>query len=669
MRKKNRPFSLEANDFKRLFCVAFFIFFLFCFLIGQFYKVQIIEGDAWDKHASAQHKCLLIEPFMRGRFVSNSSIIKNHIDEGVFFVIDVAKFHLYVDPESIPDEEKAFLASKITSFFALDKNEKYKMAKEFYKKSRSRKLIMWLDQEKKDQIENFWYKYAKEKKIEKNALFFVQDYKRSHPFGSLLGPVLHTVQEQKQNFNTIPTGGLELYFNKYLQGKNGIKEVVRSPRTPLDTSHVIQKKENGADIYLTINQYLQAIVEEELEKGVKKANAKGGWAVMMDPKTGEILALGQYPFFDVNEYPKYFSDPVLQENTKVKAVTDNFEPGSIFKPITLAVCFKANEELKKRNKSPILIPSEMIQTTKGNFPGRNKPIKDVHSHRCMNMYMAIQKSSNIYVAILAKRVIEKMGDEWYRNALLEFGFGKKTNVELPGESPGLVPTPGKLHPNHTAEWSLATPFSLAMGYNILVNSIQLVRAYSIIANLGMDVEPTILQKIVKKGENGEEIVLLDNTKNNKPQKRVLKKEYAEEIIKAIKFSTKPGGTAPQADIIGYTEAGKTGTAEKIVNGQYSKDLHVSSFVGFAPVNNPRFVLIVSIDEPEKKYIPGLGKGWMGGVCAAPVFREIGTRALQYLGVEPDDPFSYPNGDKSNRAKADYVLEVSKIRELYQKWNH
>ncbi len=667
MNKKSKPFFLDGDDYKRLFFVAFFIFLLFCFLIGQFYKVQIMEGDKWTKHAHAQHEYQMIEPFMRGRFISNSSIIKNHLDEGTPFVIDVAKFHLYIDPESIPEEEKSILASKITSFFPLSLDEKNKMIKEFYKKSRSRKLMMWLDPEKKDQIENFWYKFAKERKIEKNALFFVCDYQRSHPFGSLLGPVLHTVQDQKQNYQALPTGGLELYFDKYLQGKNGIKEVIRSPKTSLDTSNVVQRKENGADIYLTINHYLQAIVEEELEKGVKKANAKGGWAVMMDPKTGEILALGQYPFFDVNDYAKYFNDPLLQEHTKVKALTDNFEPGSIFKPITLAICFKANEELKKRKKPPILIPSEMIPTNRGAFPGRNKPIKDVRTHRCLNMDMAIQKSSSVYVALLAKRLVEKMGDEWYKNALHEFGFGEKTRIELPGESPGLVPTPGKLHPNQTAEWSVATPFSLAMGYNILVNSVQIARAYCIIANLGVDVEPTLLRKIVRKGEKGEDVIILDNTNKNKLQKRVLSSECAEQIIKAMKFTTKRGGTAPSADIVGYTEAGKTGTAEKIINGQYSKDLHISSFAGFAPVNNPRFVLIISIDEPEKKYIEGLGKGWMGGVCAAPIFKEIGTRTLQYLGVEPDDPFSYSN-DKSDFSKADYAIEVNRLRDLYKKWN-
>ena len=138
----------------------------------------------------------------------------------------------------------------------------------------------------------------------------------------------------------------------------------------------------------------------------------------------------------------------------------------------------------------------------------------------------------------------------------------------------------------------------------------------------------------------------------------------------MKFTTKRGGTAKLGDIKGFTEAGKTGTSEKIIDGKYSKNLHITSFIGFAPARNARFVLLVVIDEPEKKYIPGVGGGWYGGVAAAPVFREIGRRTLEYLGVAPDDPFGYPDLDpRSDSKKADWFYEMKLMKKLYDSWNN
>jgi cell division protein FtsI (penicillin-binding protein 3) len=249
------------------------------------------------------------------------------------------------------------------------------------------------------------------------------------------------VQEEKdpETGQGLPTGGLEMYFNSYLKGKPGKKLIVRSPRHPLGTGKILEPPENGADIYLTVNHYLQAITETELKKGVEVAKGKGGWAVMMDPWTGEILAIAQTPSFDPSRYADYFNDPSLQEATRVKAVSDCYEPGSIFKPITLAICMKANDELERQGKPPIFTPDEKIATANGWFPGRSIPLKDGRVHQYLNMDLAIQKSSNIYVARLIQRLIERMGDEWYRRSLQEvFGFGFKTNIEIPAESPGLT---------------------------------------------------------------------------------------------------------------------------------------------------------------------------------------------------------------------------------------
>jgi cell division protein FtsI (penicillin-binding protein 3) len=359
----------------------------------------------------------------------------------------------------------------------------------------------------------------------------------------------------------------------------------------------------------------------------------------------------------------------MQEATRVKAVTDCYEPGSIFKPITLAICMKANEELKEQGNHPIFTPDEKISTSNGWFPGRSTPLKDGRVHHFLNMDLAIQKSSNIYMARLIHRVIERMGDEWYRKSLQEvFGFGLKTNIEIPAESPGLLPTPGKLHPNGKLEWSLPTPYSLSIGHNILITAIQMVRSYAILANGGKTVYPHLVRKIVTTCPDGTKRILVDRTSVGET-KRVLQESHCKLIVNSMKFATKEGGTSKRADIMGYTEAGKSGTAEKVLNGVYSKDYNISSFLGFAPAGRPRFVLLVSIDYPEKKFIPGVGKNQFGGICAAPVFREIASRALQYLGVAPDDPYGYPPGDpRRDAAKADYAREVEALGDLYNSWN-
>ena len=267
--------------------------------------------------------------------------------------------------------------------------------------------------------------------------------------------------------------------------------------------------------------------------------------------------------------------------------------------------------------------------------------------------MGMQKSSNVYMATMIQRVIERMGEAWYRKALEDFGIGTKTGIELTAESAGLLPRLGKTYPNGALEWSKATPWSLAMGHNVSVNSLQMLRVYGIFANGGVDVKPTLIRKIVKKDGN----VILDNT-NPKTPRRVLDADDVKEINKAMRFVTLPGGTARRGNIPGYTEVGKTGTTEKVINGGYSKKDHISTFIGFAPATQPRIVLLVAIDNPEYKYIPGVGKNQMGGMCAAPAFREIGLRSLQYLGVPQDDP----NNDA-------WEKEVKELKVIFDKWNH
>jgi cell division protein FtsI (penicillin-binding protein 3) len=701
---KKIPFiRLDQSLRWRSLILANFCLLLLALLCIQFYRLQIIQGAKWSSFAYNQHYQSVVEPFKRGSFWSNTSVKGNHLTIPQALVRDIPKFHLYADAMMIPAEFRHEIVENIVSIisdesleaseYLCNSKEKKKLEdqgefsperpfvdsqtllKELGRESRSRRLISWLDSEKRDCLNRWWYPYAKRHKIPHNALFFLSDYQRSYPFGKLLGQVLHTIQEKKDQstHQGVPTGGLEMMLNRYLSGSQGRRVIPRSLRHRLGAGEILSPAHDGADVYLTINHYLQAIAEEELEKGIVKAKAKAGWAVIMNPHSGEILALAQYPFFYPQKYQEFFNDPEKIKYTRVLAVMDSFEPGSTMKAITIAAALTANIELKKRGKPPLFSPEEVIPTSNGFFPGRKRPIVDTHLHRYLNMDLAIQKSSNIYMAKLADRIIAQLGAQWYREFLARaFGLGEKTGIELPAESAGLLPTPGKVHPNGLLEWSLATPYSLAMGYNLRTTSLQMLRAYAVIANGGYLVQPTLIRRIIKRDGEKHESILMDHTTQQWRKdhtKRGIEPQVASRVLTALKYVTKRGGGAFRADIEGYSEAGKTSTTHKAVDGGYSDSRYFSTFVGIVPANTPQFVLLIGVDEPEKFFIPGVGYNQRGATCAAPIFRAIASRMLEYLGIAPDDPYGYPYGDpRRNPQLSDYSQEVKDLEQLYKQLN-
>jgi cell division protein FtsI (penicillin-binding protein 3) len=642
--------------------IAIGIFALFSFLVVQFYQLQVVQHDKWTKLAEAQHTGLVREPFRRGTFWSNTSIKRCHPEIPQPLVRDVPKWHLHIDPASIPAELREEVAANLMLLVDLDGEKENDFSSHFAKRSRNRCVQMWLDRKTHDQIVEWWLPYSRKQKIARNAIFFVKDYQRSYPFGQLLGQALHTIRDRKDETTKqgIPTGGLEARFNELLKGKQGKRLRARTPRHPLDEGRVIEAPEDGADVYLTVNHVLQAIAEEEVEERVKKAEAKAGWAVVMRPQTGEILALAQYPSFYPERYREYFNDEERLSDAVVRGITHAYEPGSVMKALTLAVAFSANAELERRGEKPLFSPEEKIDVRDGRLPGRgSRPIKDLGTHSHLNMEMAIMKSSNIYVARLMERVVERLGDQWYHDTLQElFRFGEKTGIELPGETAGFLPAPGD------TAWSRPTPYSLAMGYNILVNSLQMLRAFAAIANGGQLVEPTLVRKIVR----GDEVIY--DIDDRLPPPQVLDPAVCRRIVRAMKYTTKPGGTAKQGDVPGYTEAGKTGTTEKVIDGTYHKKTNFTTFIGFAPAEEPELIILIAVDEPKWMYIPGVGTNHMGGSCAAPLFREIAKRSLDYLGTPLDDPHGYPTQDpRFDAEKADWVAEAKQLRETFEAWNN
>ena len=631
------------NHSLRLVLVMSFLFALFGLLLMSFFQIQIVDGKKWALLGKKQHYFEVREPPSRGVFYAGKTPL----------VFDLEIWHLFVDAEAIPEEKKKALEELLKGALELNTKE---VEAAIYAKSRSRRLKDGLTRQEKESLFALWLPFAKKNRLPKNALYAVRDYQRSYPFGFFLGQVLHTIQGVKEEGTKqgIPTGGLELSMNESLKGKGGRRLLMRSPRNAFETGDVIEAPEAGADVQLTVNTLLQAICEEELKKGVDYAGAKGGVALMMNPKNGEILALAHYPFFDPSRYQEYFNDPEKIEQTKVKAVTDAHELGSVMKPLTAALALKANQSLKAKGKASLFDPDERIKTHTQLFPGRKKPIKDTKLHTYLNMDMAIQKSSNVYAAILVDRILKEFGAAWYRDELVTtFGFGKKSGIELQGESAGVVPRPSR----SSKEWSLATPYSMAFGHNIQTTSVQLVRAISVLVNGGYLVQPHLVRQIGQ----GEKTV-------SAPEK-VLDEEICHRVVRSMKFVTKPGGSAPKGDVFGFTEGGKSGTANKVVNGAYSETKYVSSFVGFAPAENTAFVLLVTLDEPEYGFIPGVGKIHHGGVATGPIFSEIARRSLEVLGVRPDDPFGYAvNDPRYNRERADYRREALQLQEMYEKWN-
>ncbi|GAB5411219.1 MAG: penicillin-binding protein 2 [Chlamydiales bacterium] len=619
----------------------------FSLLVVRFFQIQIVEGEKWTRLAKSQHQLRVTIPAKRGRFFAKSRKV-GHPNEEIPLVVDVEKFHFYVDPLAIPSGFCEEIARNIAQNLEYDRIGEERILHELTKPSRSRKIEAFLPIEKRDRVRDWWKGFARANRLPRNALFFIEDRERSYPYGKLMGQILHTVTRGVDE--KLPTGGLELYFDKLLKGKDGSRLLLRSPRHAMESGIVFEEAKNGQDIHLTIDPYIQAIAEDEVEKAVKKTRAKSGWALMMDPHTGEIMAYAQYPFFYPSNYNKFFNDDEMMEATRLHAFSDSFEPGSTMKAISSSIMLFANEEVKARGQKPIFDPQEMIPCDRRYFKGRSKPLTDVRTHRFLNLDMAIQKSSNVYLGQIVERIIDRLGPEWLRDQMIDrFGLGQKSGIELPSESPGFVPRPGRLYPSGRMEWSAPTPYSLMMGYNLTTTGIQMVRAFSMIVNGGKLVKPTLVQA-------------------QEPVQKI-PYEICQRLKQSLRFVTKPGGSGTRADIHGYTEMGKSSTTEKLKGGKYSKRVHMATFLGCAPATNPRFVLMVSIDEPEYRFIPGYGMTHYGGKSAAPVFSKIGLRTLKYLGVAPDDPTGYPRGDpRSDLSTASWMREAKELKELYDAYN-
>ncbi len=347
----------------------------------------------------------------------------------------------------------------------------------------------------------------------------------------------------------------------------------------------------GASIELTIDEQLQYIAEREVRAGVQAARADAGTAVIMDPHTGEILAMASWPTFNPNDYSA--SPESARRN---RAVQDLYEPGSTFKLVTASAAIEEG----------VIKPHDMIDVSAGMIRFGNRVIDDMRRNDQLTFAEVIVKSSNVG----AIKVGLKLGAERMGLYVRRFGFGRPSSPDFPGESPGIVWEASKLNDSALA--------SVSMGYQVGVTPLQMAAAASVIANGGTLYEPHVVRAVVK-GASRTIVRPKAVRRAILPETAVTLTDIMEQVVL--------DGTAKAARLVHYDVAGKTGTADKLVNGRYSPSQQNVSFVGFVPSRNPVLTVIVMVDSPR------VG-GDTGGAIAAPIFKRIADASLRHLGVTP-----------------------------------
>lgn len=413
------------------------------------------------------------------------------------------------------------------------------------------------------------------------GIHFQNEYRRYYPAAEVTAHLLGFT-----GADDIGQEGIELALESRLAGRPGSRRVIKDRRGRIvEDVESIRPPKDGQDVMLALDAKLQYLAYSHLKQAVSEHRAKAGGIVILDAKSGEILALANLPTYNPNNRAR-LSGAQLRN----RAFTDSFEPGSTFKPFAVAL---ALDKGLVRFDTP-------IQTAPGRLTIGSATISDAHPHGLLTVAQVIQKSSNVGTSKIALNLpAEEMWTMFDR-----LGFGQPTQIGFPGE------TGGRLRP--WKRWRPIEQATMSYGHGIAVTLIQLARAYQVFARDG-DWLPLSLTKVDTPAAVGQ---------------RVFSPQTAREMRAMLEMAAQPGGTAPKAQVPGYRVAGKTGTAHKLEGGSYANK-YISAFVGFAPVSDPRLIIAVMIDEPSA------GK-YYGGEVAAPVFSAVMGSALRALGVAPDD---------------------------------
>ncbi|QDQ26741.1 penicillin-binding protein 2 [Chitinimonas arctica] len=412
------------------------------------------------------------------------------------------------------------------------------------------------------------------------------EYRRYYPAGEVLAHVIGFTGIDNKGQE-----GFELTRESMLAGKPGSRQVIKDRRGFIvEDVTSIEKPRDGQTLTLSIDSKIQYLAFRELKKSVEDNKAKGGGIVVLDARTGEVLALANVPSFNPNNREKL--DPATRRN---RALTDSYEPGSTMKPMTVAAALETGD----------VTPQTIVQTGGGTMAIGPNVVHDTHAHGAITVEQIVQKSSNVGVAKLQLA----MGRQHLWTFYDKLGFGQLPHSGFPGESGG------RLRP--WKNWVPIDQATMAYGHGISVSLLQIARAYQIFATDG-EIRPISFQKLVAP----------------LPGDAVIKPETARAVRKMLEMVTQPGGTASKSRVVGYRVGGKTGTAHKLEGGSYEGKKYVGSFVGIAPISDPRVIVAVMIDEPT------MGK-YYGGDVAAPVFSAVVAGSLRFIGVPPDAPLNLP----------------------------
>lgn len=408
-----------------------------------------------------------------------------------------------------------------------------------------------------------------------------REYRRFYPTGTASSHVLGFT-----DIDEVGQEGLEKSFQNFLAGRDGLKRLWRDRSGRIIDGMEIERVSHGEDLVTTLDIRLQSLLHSELSRAVTEYQASAGMAVILDAQNGEVLALTNYPKFNPNNREELKA--ALFRN---RSLTDPFEPGSTMKPFTIAMALGSGE----------LTPETLVETSPGRWRVGNKTISDVHDYGTLTLSGVVVKSSNIGAA----KVAMQFPPEALRELLARVGFGSRTGIELGGESAGRLP--------QRRHWRLTEHATLGYGYGLSVTALQLAQAYQVLANDGLRFQPTLV---------------MQGQKTRSEQ--ILPAEVTRSVRAMLRQVVTPEGTARRAGVINYSVAGKTGTTKKIIDGQYADRRYIASFAGFAPADNPQFVMVVVIDDP-------MGEHYYGGRIAAPVFSRVMTRALRLFNVPPESP--------------------------------
>ncbi len=545
----------------RALIITGLLLLVFVLLIAKLFTIQISKHEYYTLIAERQQNKPQSVKAERGT-------IKDVNGEVLSYTMDNISF--YVDRRMMTPQRVDSVVSVFSRVFG--------QQKDFYKKLIDDGFTIVCLEKKVSMDKAF--------QIKKNViegLFSEEDFTRIYPYGSLASHVLGYV-----NHDMVGVEGIEKNYENELTGTDGMYTYERDVlgRILSIDENISKAAVTGNNINLTINKTYQKILEEELSTGLQKYSGQSAVGIIMNPNTGEILALANLPDFDPANYELFPAD-----SRRNRAITDTYEPGSTIKAVTMSILF--DRGLAKEN--------EVINTENGTFFFKNVKIQDSHKHDNLTVRQVLEQSSNIGMAKLSERI----DDETFYKYLRDFGFSNATSIDLPSEAKGLLKKPGS--------FSAVTKSFVSFGYEIAVTPLQMITAYSTIVNGGTLLQPFILKSITD--PNGK--IILEN--QTKKIRNVIEKSTSD-LIKDFMVGVVEHGTGTEAQLPDILVGGKTGTSQQLVNKSYSSRQHNSSFIGYFPAENPKVICFILINAPQV--------GQYGGLVAAPIFREVAKRMIE-----------------------------------------